>query len=266
MSVLAWKRMKNHRQVVRRQFRKQAPRFEGKGLALSSQEYLQWMVDHLDLQSPFDVLDVAAGTGLLSRAMAPHVARVVALDLTPEMLMQGRNQAKQAGLTNIAFVQGLAEDLPYPNDAFDRVVTRFSIHHFEEPHPQVREMVRVCRPGGRVVVIDLVSPEDETLAATYNRLERLRDPSHTRALSASELKNLMQTAGLELVHPVSREVEVSVNRWMDLTDLEPKMRRTILEELTEELKGFRTTGMRPFMRDNELRFTQTWVIMVGVKR
>ncbi|MBI3989821.1 MAG: methyltransferase domain-containing protein [candidate division NC10 bacterium] len=258
--------MEDHRQVVRRQFRKQAHRFEGKGLTLSSQEYLQWMADNLDLQPHFDVLDVAAGTGLLSRAMAPHVARVVALDLTPEMLLQGRSQAKHDGLTNIVFVQGLAEDLPYPNDSFNRVVSRFSIHHFEDPQIQVKEMVRVCRPGGKVAIIDLVSPDDGTLAATYNRLERLRDPSHTRALLAGELRSVMQTAGLEIVHTVSREVEVNVTRWMDLTAPGPKMWRTILEELTEELKGGRITGMRPFMRDNELMFIQTWVIVVGVKR
>ena len=75
----------------------------------------------------------------------------------------------------------------------------------------------------------------------------------------------MQDAGLTLVYTVSREVEVNVYRWLDLTDPEPKKRQAILEELTEELKGRRTTGMRPFIRDNELMFTQTWTIVVGGK-
>ena len=76
----------------------------------------------------------------------------------------------------------------------------------------------------------------------------------------------MRDAGLEIVHTVSREVEVSVLPWLDLTGVEPEMRRTILDELTREVMGSVTTGMRPFMRDNELTFVQTWVVVVGVKR
>jgi len=256
----------NHHEVVRREFSKQASRFGGISLALTSREYLQWVVDNLDLRPYFDVLDVAAGTGHLARAIAPHVRRVVAVDLTPEMLLKGSHEAGEDGLTNIAFEQGLAEDLPHRNDAFDLVVSRFSIHHFENPESKIAEMVRVCRPEGRVAVIDLVSPNDETLAATYNRLERLRDPSHVRALSAEELKGVLWNAGLDIVQTFSREVEASVNPWLDLTGVGPERGGTVLDELTRELKGLTTTGMRPFMRDNELMFIQTWVVMVGVKR
>ena len=255
----------SHHEVVRREFGKQASRFGEKGLALTSREYLQWVVDNLDLRPHYEVLDVAAGTGHLSRAIAPHVKRVVAVDLTPEMLLKGSHEAVEDGITNIAFEQALAEDLPYPNDTFDMVVSRFSIHHFEDPQIQIAEMVRVCRPEGKVAVIDLVSPDDETLAAAYNRLERMRDPSHTRALSVAALRRAVRDAGLEIIHTISREVEASVKPWLDLTGVEPEMRRAILGELTHELEGLTTTGMRPFKRDNELMFVQTWVIVVGVK-
>ena len=255
----------DHHEVIRREFSKQAPRFGGKGLALADPEHLQWVVDNLDLRHHFDVLDVAAGTGHLSRAIAPCVRRVVALDLTPEMLLHGRREAKDAGLTNIVFECGIAEGLPYPNESFDLVVSRFSIHHFEDPPIQIGEMARVCRPGGRVAVIDLVSPDDAGLAATHNRLERVRDLSHARALSARELTIVVRNAGLKILRTVSREVEVSVDRWLDLTAVTTDRRRTIIEEFTQELNGLSTTGMRPFMRDNELMLVQTWVIAVGVK-
>ncbi len=255
----------NHHKVVRREFSKQASRFGEEGLTLTSREYLKWIVDHLDLQRHYEVLDVAAGTGHLGRAIAPHVRRVVALDLTPEMLLEGGREAEKEGITNILFEHGLAEDVPYPNDSFDMVVSRFSIHHFENPHIQIGEMVRVCRPGGTVGVIDLASPEDEVLAARYNGLERLRDPSHTKALSARELEGVVWNAGLDIVQTASREVEVSVARWLDFAGTEPERGQTILEELTQELKGLSPTGMRPFMRDNELMFVQTWVLVAGMK-
>ena len=252
-------------EAVRREFSRQAPRFGEEGLALTSREHLQWIVDYLNLQSHYEVLDVAAGTGHLGRAIAPHVRRVVALDLTPEMLLEGGREAEKGGITNIVFEQGLAENVPYPNDSFDMVVTRFSVHHFENPHIQIGEMARVCRPGGTVAVIDLVSPEDEVLAVRYNRLERLRDPSHTRALSARELEGVVRNAGLEIVQTASREVEVGVHRWLDFAGTEPERRRTILDGLAQELKGSGVTGMRPFLRDNELMFVQIWVIVAGMK-
>jgi len=255
----------DHREVIRREFGRQAPRIGDRSHTVASPVHLEWMVENLDLQSHFTVLDVAAGTGLLGRAIAPYVKQVVALDATPEMLREGRHQAEQDGLANIVYTHGLVEDLPYPNDAFDMVVSRFAIHHFQDPRPPMSQMVRVCRPGGKVAVIDLVSPDDATLATAYNRLERLRDPSHTRALSVEELRGLVQGAGLTFVYAVSRNVEVRVDRWFELTEPEREVRRTIVEELTQDLKRLRTTGMRPFLRDKELMFLQTWVIVVGVK-
>jgi ubiquinone/menaquinone biosynthesis C-methylase UbiE len=251
--------------VVRREFGQQAAHFGEQGLTLSNQGYIQWIVEQLDLQLHFQVLDVAAGTGHMSRALAPHVQRVVALDLTPEMLAQGQQEAAQQGLTNLVFEPGEAEHLTYGDEAFDLVVTRFSLHHFIDELGPMREMVRVCRCGGRVAVIDMVSPDDPAIAAVYNQLERLRDPSHVRALAADELQRLMRETGLRIVHRASRDVEVHLDRWLDLTCAGPAARETIREALTQDLHGFKTTGMRPYMRDQELKFLHAWLIVVGMK-
>ena len=252
-------------EVVRREFGQQASHFGEQGLTLSNQEYIQWIVEHLDLQPHFQVLDVAAGTGHLSRAIAPHVQRVVAMDLTPEMLAQGQREAAQQGLMNVLFEPGEAEHLTYGNEAFDLVVTRFSLHHFTDALAPMREMARVCRRGGSVAVIDMVSPDDPAIAVTYNHLERLRDPSHVRALAADELPRLMQETGLKIVHRSSRDVEVDLDRWLDLTHAGPAARETIREALTQDIHGLKTTGMRPYMRDHELKFLHAWHIVVGLK-
>jgi len=254
-----------HDDEIRKQFSRQAAHFNEEGRTLSSAEYLQWVVGCLNLKPDFLVLDVAAGTGHLGRAIAPKVQRVIAVDMTPEMLRQGIGEAARAGLTNIVFEQGRAEKLRYPNDSFDMVVTRLSLHHFTDPHPAIREMVRVCRPGKQLGIMDMVSPDDTTLAARYNRLERLRDPSHTRCLTIAELRMALQDAGLTKVELVSRNIEVNLNSWMDLTGADVEVRRIIQEELTGELDGKQITGMRPFRRDGQLMFTQTWTTAVGVK-
>ena len=179
---------------IREEFKKQAASWGRNEIS----PHLRWVVDHLDLEPDFEVLDVAAGNGLLSRAIAPHVKRVVALDITPEMLAQGQSDAERQGITNISFDQGAAEALLYPISSFDMVVTRFSLHHFKSPDVVVREMCRVCSHGGKLVVIDIISSEDKDLAARYNHVERLRDSTHTHAHSPSGLKKVIAAAGVTI--------------------------------------------------------------------
>jgi hypothetical protein len=116
-----------------------------------------------------------------------------------------------------------------------------------------------------VAIIDMISADDPTVAATHNRLERLRDPSHTRALVAAELQQLVREAGLNIVRSVPREAEVHLERWLELTHAVPEARQAILEALTQDLQGRQTTGMRPFMRNQELLFVHTWLMVVAVK-
>lgn len=249
-------------EAIRREFKKQAPNW-GKN---EIPPQLQWVVERLDLQPHAEVLDVAAGNGLLSRAIAPHVKRVVALDITPEMLAQGRDETNRAGITNISFEQGAAEDLHYPTDSFDVVATRFSVHHFQFPEAVLREMWRVCRRAGKIVVIDLVSSEDKALAAQHNHLERLRDASHTQALSATDLKRLLESVGVKITNHYSLEVENNLNDWLDFTRTPYAERQQVIEAMHRELKGDEITGMRPFLHENKLMFRHTWAIVVGEKR
>ncbi len=251
--------------VVKREFAKQAGGFREPGLTLARADYLNWMVENLGLESHHSVLDVAAGTGHLSRAMAPHVAHVTAFDLTPEMLAQARALANAEGLDNIEFAEGNAERLPFEAGSFDRVVTRFAVHHFADPRVQVGEMARVCNPDGRVAVIDMVAPDDPALAESYNRLERQRDPSHTWAFTAADLVALVAGAGLRPVSTESREIEVNTGNWFDLTKTPAADRESILQEMAAEIDGGSESGMRSFRRDGEIFFMQTWVIVVGAR-
>jgi ubiquinone/menaquinone biosynthesis C-methylase UbiE len=257
--------MTEHHRLVEQQFARQAPSFGQEGLTLTNRNYLAWMVDTLDLDPKDAVLDVAAGTGHLGRAIAPRVRSVVCLDLTPEMLHEGEQAAQREGLTNITFLRGAAEDLPYPDSVFDAVVCRFAVHHFVEPMVQAREMVRVCCPGGKVVLIDLVAPENRGEAAAYNRLEGLRDPSHTRALSAEEFRGILEGCRLTGIRTASRDVEVEAERWLALTSTPTARAQAIREELMQDVLGSVSTGMRPFLRDGVLMFTQRWVTAVGLK-
>ena len=118
--------MTEHHRLVEQQFARQAPGFGQEGLTLTNRDYLAWMVDTSDFDPHDAVLDVAADTGHLGRVIAPRVRCVICLDLTPDMLHEGEQAAQREGLTNVTFLRGAAEDLPYSDNVFDAVVSRSS--------------------------------------------------------------------------------------------------------------------------------------------
>ncbi|WP_439621927.1 class I SAM-dependent methyltransferase [Gemmata sp.] len=139
------------------------------------------------------VLDVACGPGLVACEVAKVARHVTGIDLTPAMIVEAERRQQSLGLTNLTWVRGDAQPLPFPDGSFSRVVTRYSFHHFTDPKGVFAEMVRACESGGRVTVCDVFSTSAGQ-AELYDRLEQHRDPSHTHALRLSEFDALF--AGL----------------------------------------------------------------------
>lgn len=160
------------------------------------------------------VLDVACGPGIVARVIAPHVATITGVDITPAMLAEAGKRAEAAGITNVAWREGDATRLPFADASFDLVVTRYSFHHFVCPARVLGEMVRVCRPGGRIVVIDIVQAPEKVVA--FDMMETLRDPSHTSTLTRAALATLFREAGLAeeeyATHGVTVELEDQLGR------------------------------------------------------
>ncbi|HEX6798264.1 MAG TPA: methyltransferase domain-containing protein [Ktedonobacterales bacterium] len=143
-------------------------------------------------------LDVSTGGGHVALALAPHVARVTASDLTPAMLVAARRHLSAQGATNVDYVIADAEHLPFLDASFDLVTVRIAPHHYPDAARAVREMARVLAPGGRLVVIDNIAPPDPQLDALLNEWEQRRDPSHIRAYTADEWQALVAGARLHL--------------------------------------------------------------------
>ncbi len=182
-----------HNAVILDQFTRQAQPF-ATSPAIRNREILDRILQMAEPHPDDTVLDVACGPGLLTCAFAHVVRQATGCDLTPAMLEQAKIVERDQGLTNVKWEIGDAIALPYKDGEFSIVATRFTFHHFLDPLAALKEMRRVCRPGGKVVVAD--SSPAAAKADAFNALERLRDPSHVRALPVEELCALFQQAGL----------------------------------------------------------------------
>lgn len=180
-----------HHQLIVEQFSKQAGFFA----KISGHEQATEMLLQMARVGGADVvLDVACGAGAVACAAARMARRVTGIDLTPAMIERACALQAERGLSNVGWYVGDVARLPFRTDRFDAVVTRYSLHHFFRPGEVLAEMVRVCRPSGRVVVADLVLPSQKVEA--YDHMERLRDPSHAHVMTEAELCRLLTSVGL----------------------------------------------------------------------
>jgi ubiquinone/menaquinone biosynthesis C-methylase UbiE len=182
-----------HQDRILDQFTRQAVPF-ATAPAIRNQEALQRIVEMAGAGPDDTVLDVACGPGLLVCAFAKVVRHATGIDLTPAMLEQAREQQRQQGLQNVTWQQGDVLPLPYQDGTFSIVSARFALHHFLDPLAVLKEMKRVCRAGGRIVVADSAPAREK--ADAFNAVERLRDPSHVRAMPIEELRDMFRNAGL----------------------------------------------------------------------
>jgi ubiquinone/menaquinone biosynthesis C-methylase UbiE len=170
-------------------------------------------------------LDVACGSGAFVLALAPRVRFARGIDLTEEMLRQARAFQHERQIANVCFDCGEAEQLPYADATFDLVTCQCSLHHMPKPQLALREVVRVMKPEGRLVIIDALAPESDAKFELHNRIEGLRDPSHTETLRLTTFLEMFEQHGLEIVRQTIKRRQRSFNHWMLRAGLEPRHKR-----------------------------------------
>jgi ubiquinone/menaquinone biosynthesis C-methylase UbiE len=169
------------------------------------------------------VLDSGSGPGALAFALAPHVREVVALDLVPELLEEGKRRAER--YPNVSFVEGDATSLPFELGAFDLAGSLRTLHHIARPELALAELVRVTRAGGRVLVIDQLAPIDPAAANELNLFERARDPSTSRVLAEVDLRGLFESNGLVLLRSEQEREPRDLDAYLELAGCEGDERR-----------------------------------------
>ena len=244
----------DHRDVTRREFARQAGEFERPDSFFGDREVLAWIAENVAVGAEDVILDVAGGAGHVGRHLAERGRFAVVVDLTREMLAAG----VAAGQRNVVFVEGDATALPFSDSQFDVVVCRFAFHHIDDPARAAAEMARVCRRGGTVAVIDMVDG-----GGRHNELERLRDPSHTRALAAGELLDGLGVAGVAAELLAERRQRMPAAPWVRRAASPDAAREEILAVLEAEAGGGEPTGLHAQHGERGLLVAQDWVIAAG---
>ena len=178
-------------------------------------ESLTRLVEEIGPRRTWLALDVATGAGHTALALAPHVAGVVALDLTGQMLVKTRQLAAQRSTDNVQPAAGDGENLPFPSDSFDLVTCRLAMHHFPHPAQAIRECVRVLMPGGTLGLTDNITVNDAAAARYYNAYEQLRDPSHQWVYPLVDLQVMLESAGLRARVTIRLSKEFEFHAWAD---------------------------------------------------
>lgn len=226
----------SHARTIVDEFTRQSEAFNVSPV-MSAPETLQRLIEFLPRSADAVWLEAACGPAIVGRALAPHVGRVLGLDLTPAMIEIARREAARAGLTNAGFAVGDAASLPLPDGAVDGVVTRFSLHHIPLPWRVVAEMARVARPGGWVVLADHITSADMVEAAWHQEVERLRDPSHWACLTPAMLRALGAGAGLSLQAEQALPFALDFEEWLSRGSGGPGTRDCIQAALADRPDG-----------------------------
>ena len=253
--------MSSHRSRILDQFTRQAVPFS-QSPAIRNQEALNFIVRAAGAGPDDDVLDVACGPGLLVCAFARVARHATGIDITPAMLDQARTAQREQGLGNVSWEKGDATQLPWRDQHFSIVCSRFVFHHLENPLVVLKEMKRVCMHGGRVVVADMAPAPEK--ADALNAEERLRDPSHVRAMAEEELGSLFTQAGLPQPRVEHYRLEGELEDLLSRSFPEPGNADRIREIFARSIAGD-SLDLSTYRKDGKIYYSFPVAVLVSVR-
>jgi SAM-dependent methyltransferase len=233
-----------YEESIRAEFTHQTESFARNRVATAA-ETLDVVVDLVPEDPEAGWLEVACGPAVISRALAAKVGQVRGIDLTPAMIEKAREEAAREGIDNVELSVGDATSLEFEDASFDGAVTRLSFHHIPAPQRVLEEMARTVRPGGWVIVSDLLTDEEADAQAWHQEIERLRDPSHWATLTPARLRAMGETAGLELESEQLIPVELDYEDWLQRGsggEAAEKLIDRLLAEAPAGAESFRVSG------------------------
>jgi len=243
--------------LVQQQFRRQAEAYSTMKI-VTDPRILDNMVEISEVRPDSRVLDVACGPGFVAMAFAPKCRSVLGIDATDTLVARAHAETTRRGISNVTFALGNVERMPFRTGQFDLATCRFAFHHFAHTREVLAEMERVLKPGARMVIVDQTTSEDPAKSNYHNRVERLCDPSHARAIPVSEWERMIAEAELEVTYRGGRETSYDLESWMAHGGPPPESRAQIIEMMEASLAADRS-GLKVRRQDGQIWFSHTGV-------
>jgi SAM-dependent methyltransferase len=253
--------MNDHDRELSQAFDSQAPKFEVAPVQ-SAPAALERLVTAAALPQGCLVLDAGCGPGLVSAAFLAAGYRVVGVDLSAEMIDRARKRCAIHGEKARFFQWSVYDQNLDALGPFDAALSRYVLHHVEDPARFLERQVKLLRPGGVLVVNDHITDPDPIVAAHHAALEIARDRTHTRNLTGGELVDLFASAGLSDIGYREESFHLDFDEWFDRgtpSDAKSTVR-------TRLLGGPVIRSFRPMLtEDGSIRIDCFRAIVRGVK-
>jgi SAM-dependent methyltransferase len=201
----------DHDRELRQAFDRQAAVFERSPVA-SDPAALERLVAFADLPAGSRVLDGGCGPGLVAEAFLRAGHRVLGVDLSEEMVARARARCAAHGDRARFERQSLHDALQGP---FDAAVSRLVLHHLLDPGAFLRRQAELLRPGGVLLVADILTDPDPARRRWQDEVERARDGTHVRTLTPGEILDLLAGAGLVAIRAAEEPFANDFDEWFD---------------------------------------------------
>lgn len=211
--------MDNYTESIKKSFSQQTKNIQQSHI-FNLKDLNNYMIDFSDIDKDSIVLDLGCGTGLLTRDLAKLSNNVYALDLTKEMLIENEYQCGKENIDNITFTLSNADKTPYQDNTFTHIFTRQTFHHFDDLNKILTEIKRILKPNGKLIIADIITSENKAEAKIHNALEKIRDHSHTKCLSKTEIESLLKKYNFIIDNGVDLFRERDLFEWLKITNQE----------------------------------------------
>lgn len=235
------------------------------GMARTYGQMLEVMADIAQLTGRETVLEIGCGQGALTRVLAARSRFVAALDTSTRALEQNRAVCVAQGIENVDFLEADARRLPIESDSFDVAFVPMLLHHVVSPVQVLMEARRVVKPGGRVVVAELMPSDVPAQQRIQNAVEVLKNATHIGVIPMQEVVRMMQHAHLQVVDRRVLDQMWEFSQWVDAMGARDRM-----EPLRALMRSFALQGNRAGMdlsvdEEGRMTFIYRWMFLLGVR-
>jgi ubiquinone/menaquinone biosynthesis C-methylase UbiE len=229
---------------------------------------IRHMLNFAKLPADLRILDIGTGIGLLPLLLAEDGAKqLVGIDISPEMLEQAeylRLSRNNEAAVRVTFRLAPAHALPFREESFDAVTCRLVLNHVRRPERIIKEIVRVLRPGGILILAELLGVDNPVKRATQNAIEERRNAAHVAARGVEQYNKLLTDAGLQIEAKEVISFERELEEWLAIYYAD-RAESAVVREMIEAGLETDAAGINARRQGNTLVFDQRMYYVRAVK-